>query len=498
MSSTRATGTPLLARNALLNLGGQLLPLAVALVAIPVLVAALDRHRLGVLTLAWAAIGYFGMLDLGLGRALTQAVAVRVGERREGEIPAVVWTTLALMAALGVAGTLALALASPLLVHRVLDVPDAIAGDTTRSLRILALALPFVVTTAGLRGLLEAQQRFGLVNALRVPLALLTYVGPLAVLPFSRELAPIVWVLAGGRAVAWLAHLLACLHACPSLRGSFAIVPREIRPLLRLGGWMTVSNVVSPLMVYLDRFVIGAVLTVGAVAYYVTPYEVVTKLWIIPAALLGVLFPAFATSAAADRERAAQLLDRGARVLLLGMLPPIALVVAAAPEALALWIGADFAREGTRVLQWLAIGVFVNSVGQVPFTALQGVGRPDVTAKLHLAELPVYLAAMWWLARTQGIAGVALAWTLRVALDTALLFVFARRLLPGSRGVRPLATAMLLAVLALMGCMLVPTRAGRGVALVVVLALTALAGWRWLLDRDERAALGHLAQRQLP
>ena len=36
-------------------------------------------------------------------------------------------------------------------------------------------------------------------------------------------------------------------------------------------------------MVYLDRFVIGAVISVTAVAYYATPYEIVTKIGIIPA-----------------------------------------------------------------------------------------------------------------------------------------------------------------------------------------------------------------------
>jgi O-antigen/teichoic acid export membrane protein len=56
---------------------------------------------------------------------------------------------------------------------------------------------------------------------------------------------------------------------------------------------MTVSNVVSPLMVYVDRFLIGAFLSISAVAYYVTPHEVVTKLLVLPGAVAAVFFPAF-------------------------------------------------------------------------------------------------------------------------------------------------------------------------------------------------------------
>lgn len=74
---------------------------------------------------------------------------------------------------------------------------------------------------------------------------------------------------------------------------------------------MTVTNIVGPLMTYMDRFLIGAFISVTAVAYYATPYEVVTKFWLIPSALVGVLFPAFSTALAHDRQRAGQLFGRG-------------------------------------------------------------------------------------------------------------------------------------------------------------------------------------------
>ncbi len=62
---------------------------------------------------------------------------------------------------------------------------------------------------------------------------------------------------------------------------------------------------------------------------------------------------------------------------------------------------------------------------------MQSVGRSDLTAKLHLLELPVYLFLIWYLANNFGIAGVAIAWTVRVGFDAFILFLFAKQYLVG-------------------------------------------------------------------
>jgi len=431
----------LLARNVIWNLIGNGAPMIVAVVCIPALIRGLGKDRFGVLTLAWALIGYASLFDLGLGRALTQLVAKKLGAGEEREIPSVVWTSLLLMLLFGLAGTGVIALASPYLVERVLSIPRALQPETLHTFYLLALSIPVVISTAGLRGLLEAHQRFGLINALRIPMGVYSFASPLLVLPFSKSLFPVVSVLVAGRVIACVAHLLLCLQIMPALRQRVAWQRSAVGRLLRFGGWMTVSNIVSPLMVTLDRFVIGALVSMTAVAYYATPYEVVSKLLIIPGALVGVMFPAFSTSFVQDRNRTAYLYARCVKYVFLILFPAVLVTILLARNGLALWLGAEFAQHSFRVLQWLAVGVFLNSLAHVPFALVQGAGRPDFTAKLHLVELPCYLLALWWLTSMYGIEGAAIAWTARAGVDALILFVMARRLLPGSavdRGLRSL------------------------------------------------------------
>jgi O-antigen/teichoic acid export membrane protein len=453
-NTTKLTSGSLLARNTLWNVLGSGAPMAVAVFSIPILIRGLGKERFGVLTLAWALIGYASLFDLGLGRALTQLVARKLGAGEDRDVPTLVWTSLLLMLLLGVLGTVVIASISPWLVHHALNVPAALQNETLHSFYLLGLSVPVVITAAGLRGLLEAHQRFGLINTLRIPLGVFTFVGPLLVLPFSKSLVPVVATLLVGRVAGWAAHLALCLRIVPQLRRSITWQRSAVGPLLRVGGWMTVTNVVSPLLVTLDRFFIGAMVSMTAVAYYATPYEVVTKFLLLPGALMGVMFPAFSTGFAQDKNRTGLLFDRSVKSLFLVLFPIMLCTVALAHDGLRLWLGAEFAQHSFRVLQWLAVGVFVNSLALVPLTLLQAVGRPDLTATLHLIELPLYLGLLWWMIGTRGFEGAAIAWTARVTFDALFMFGLAKKFVPGTSPVKLrtlLLTAIALLTLAVAG-----------------------------------------------
>jgi O-antigen/teichoic acid export membrane protein len=483
-----------LAGNTLWNLLGNCFPVVVAVVCLPILKRALGTERLGIISLAWVVIGYFGLFDLGLSRALTKLVAERVGQRRESEIPSLIWTSLFLMAGLATVGAILTFLLAPLLVERLLKVPASLSHEALGSLYWLGAAVPIVVVTAGLRGVLEALQRFRLATAIRIPMGIFTYLGPAALLPFTHSLVPIIAVLVLGRTIACAAHFWACFHAMPSLPSGFGFHRASARPLFIFGSWMTVSNVLSPLMVTFDRFLIGSVISIAAVAYYSIPYEVVTKLWLISTALVGVLFPAFSATSHVDRSRLVFLYQCGVKYIFIVLLPLTLVLVMFAPEGLAAWLGNDFARNSAAVARLLVVAVLVNSMAHVPFTHLQSVGRPDLTAKSHLLELPVYLVTIFFLARHFGITGVAVAWLLRVLLDSFLLFWFSFRLLPECRFV---VTRLPLMMAGALGCSLVAALIA-GVTMKVIVACAVVLGvpalWSGMFTPAEKAPFIYVLQ----
>ena len=491
--SAELTRGRLLARNVALNVGGWALPAVCAVLAIPALVRAMGPARFGILAIAWALVGSFSPFDLGIGRALTQALSERVGRSDQGDSPDVTWSALWLLALVGVVGAAGLAVAAPALAERWLHVPAGLQGEAARAFTLLALAVPLTVLTSGLRGVLEAGQAFRAVNALRVPLALLTFVGPWAAQPISHGLPVAIAVLVGARAFVCCLHLYVVARLYPALRRPRLPRLDALRSLWRVAGWMTVSALSNPILVLGDRFLIGAALPIAAVARYAAVSEVASKLGVVAAVLQPVLFPALAATLAADAPRAARLFDRGVRATALALAPAALVVVAFAPEGLRLWLGPELARDAAPVLQLLAIAAYVNTCAQMPFSAIQGAGRADVPAKFHAIEVPLYLGALWVLVGRFGLIGAAIAWFLRMLVDTLALyavlpFVVSRDAGPELRPVLRRATGLVLGGAAALGaCALAGPLLVRAGVVVVALAAFALGGARWLVTAAERA-----------
>ncbi|MCI2425054.1 flippase [Candidatus Acetothermia bacterium] len=412
----------ILARNTLFNLIGQGLPLVVAIVTMPLIIQGLGTERFGLLALAWVVLGYFVIFDLGLGRATTKFVAEALGKGEEEQVPRLVWTAVTIQVFFGLLGAIVLASITPLLVERILNIPPALIKEAKDTFYLLSLSIPVVLVSSSFRGVLEAIQRFDLVNIVRVPSSTLTFLLPLVGLFLGFNLPGIVSLILAVRLTELTVFVVMSIRIAPRLKrysSSFALLSR----LFSFGGWMMVSSIVGPILVHLDRFLIASLMSMAALAYYSAPYEAVTRLWVISTSLAMTLFPAFSSlEGVRDRQKLGILFARAVKYILLVIGPIVLIIGLFAEDILQAWLGADFAVKSTVVLQVFALGVLISSLAWIPCVLLQGAGRPDIPAKFHLLQLPLYIGIVWFSVNQWGIAGAAWAWTCRVALEAVLLF----------------------------------------------------------------------------
>jgi O-antigen/teichoic acid export membrane protein len=486
-----------IARNTLLNLVCSTVPLAIGIASIPYVIHQLGVDRFGILSLCWIMAGYFNFLNLGLGPATTKFVAEVLGNGESHRMPVMVWTSVLLSTILGVLGAAALGFATPLLVKHVFNVSPGLRGEAHTVFLLIAMSFPAVFAMGPLRGVLEAAQRFDLTNAIALPLNSANYLLPAVAVSLGFGLPAIVGLILLSKVMAVLAYLVLGLLYFPALRRPVVFDHRIFRDLLNFGGWVSIGNLVAPLIIYLDRFLIGALVSVAAVGYYAAPYEAVSRASVFPGALVGVLLPAFSTLRASQRHPDVEALFlRAVRYVTLLMGVPTIVAVFFARDILRIWLGDDFARHSALAFQIISLAVLLSSVFWVPHVLFQAAGRPDVPTKFILLELPFYAGLAWLFISRLGIAGAALAWMIRVLAHDALsVWMCARLGLVPLRSwlAGPLARtlsamggfAALLAGTSALGLSLV-ARAAIVTALTVPLSMTM---WRHGLRQEERQSL---------
>jgi len=469
-------------------------PLLVGIAVLPLLIRLLGLDRYGFLTLVWVLVGYASIFDFGIGRVLIRVVALRVARGDSAGAQHVARVGLTFLTAFGVLVGCGFAFGSTWLVDHVFKLPPGLHGEALNAMLLLGASVPFVMLTTGYSGVLSAYQQFRGMNIARALMGIASYLGPVAVAMHVNRLDALVCFTLLMRVLATVAHAVLARRSC-----GFRYVPvvpdgPTTRELLALGGWISVSNLVSPLLSYMDRLLLGALVPVRNVAFYATPFDLVSKATILPFAMMAALFPSVAAiEPGSDHARRTML--QAARLLFAIMLPITFTFMVVARPGLRLWLGEEFAVQAAPVLQLLAVGVLMNTLAQAPATLIQAAGQPRVMALLHVVELPVFIGVLYALTMKFGIVGTAAAAALRNALDAVAVLMLARR--DVARGPIPWSAAIVPALVAavMLAAATVPDTLPQALGLLVAgLAAYALFAWRRLLRPDERQRLLNLAK----
>lgn len=472
-SITRELGTSQLSirRNTTYNLLGSTIPLAASLLTIPIYLKLIGEARYGVLAIAWLLLGYFGLFDLGLGRATAQRIAA-LRDNTASERAQTFWTALTLNTVLGVIGGLLIWPAATYFFGNVFNVEDTLRPEMQAAVPWLILAVPMATLSGMLGGALQGRERFLEINMISVSGALLFQLLPLtAVMVWGADLG----VLLPTALFARLLTLLILFERCwrHIFHGhSVTFVRSQAGELLRFGGWITVSSFVGPMMEILDRFMIGATTGAAAVSYYAIPFSLSERSMIVPFALNSALFPRFA---AVTLREEGFLAREGQCVLVVVMTPLVVAGILLMEPFLAWWITPAFADHSAAVGQVILLGCWVKSYSLIAYAQLQARGRPDLVAKCYLIEVLPYLLILYLGLHFFGLVGAAVAYSVRVLFDFTLLSALV--------GTLKLSIRMLfLPVLMLTVAYLIATQSNpaRSEWFVLVVAhLTITTTWAW-------------------
>ena len=302
--------------------------------------------------------------------------------------------------------------------------PDSMRAEVVACLPWLAASVPLAIMTGVVGGAMQARESFASFNLINSLNAVASQLVPLAVAYWhGPTLRALIIVALGMRVVGIVPSIVVLKRAMPlGVGGTFQ--RRLVRTLFSYGGWVTVSNLINPVLTTMDRMVIGGVIGVQGVTFYTVPFSLVSRVSLVPASFATSLFPKLSRSSQAESARLA---DDAITALAAVMTPLVIFVVAILPTFMRVWVGRGVADQAAPIGAVLLAGVWINSLAIIPFEHLQAMNRPDLTAKFHAIEVIPFLGVLWVAVHTMGLIGAAWAWSLRVTFDALLLLIVAKQ-----------------------------------------------------------------------
>ena len=413
-----------ISRNALYNLVGTAVPTVLALATVPAYLRLIGPERYGVLAIAWLVLGYFGVFDLGLGRATAQRISALRDATADARATAF-GTALVSNLFVGTLGALIMWPASYAMFSMEMKLAPAMRAETLLALPLLALAVPVATTLGVFSGALMAREKFYITNRISIVNTCLFQILPLSVAWFF---GPNVATLLAASIGARLVGLILYWRECNREFGADAVRrfdSGQLRALLSYGGWVTIAGLFNPFIVVIDRFLIGAMLGRYAVTVYVVPTQLTSRVLTVSGALCNALFPRMAVATEEDADRLAR---DGVGIQLALMTPLIAGAYVLMQNGMDLWIGHKLGNDATPVARILLLAAWLNMFSNVPYSRLQASGRPDIVTKVMLAQLPFYLVALYYAVIVWGVWGAAFVYLVRYLVDlVALDWISARK-----------------------------------------------------------------------
>lgn len=423
------------ARNALFNLFGAALPAVLSVLTIPYVVRSLGAADFGLLTLVTAIVGYFALLDVNLTAGTTKYVAQYHATGESAELNQTISFGLAVYLLIGLLGMAGLLVFADQLVRVVFSVPSDRRASAVVAVQIASVGFLLGQIQAYLHSLPGAMMRYDVSGRIEAAFGSAVPILTVVLLSLGGDLVGVVILRVVMSALQAAVLVVALTKLLPLFSPAWP-APALRAQLIGFSAYSFLSKVASLTYTHADKLLIGRMLGVAAVTFYAVPSTLANRVMGLVTRLSGVMFPHASGLAAAGRIDDLRRHYLLASRYLFFINGAIGLLLAVFAEPLLrLWIGGEFAAQGSLVMALVALGLWTDALTNVPSLVNDGLGHPRVSGTFALLRAVVGLALIYLGVLHFGLVGAAAGHLAASALmSTAFLLYVHQRTIPIALG----------------------------------------------------------------
>jgi O-antigen/teichoic acid export membrane protein len=378
-------------------------------------------------------VAYLGLLDLGLRSAVIRYVSKADAQGQEGEarkaIGAALWFRLLIAA-----GAIVLSIVLAIVFPHLFKLPSGLVRSAQVTVLMCAFAVAITLVSGVFGAVLSAIHRFDILSGITMTQTAVKAGGVLLILHSGRGLITLACWEFTVTLIAGFATWIAATRTFPTCRVGFG--RPDIETLKKIWSYSvtTFIIVISVQVVFnTDNIVVGALVSVGAVAFYSIGGSLVAYSWQIVSSVSTTFIPmASNLEASGDSSGLLKLLLKGTQATL-GLALPVSLVLLFRGKTfIGLWMGPQYSHAAGTVVQILIISQFLGIANTTAGQIAYGIEKHKAVARWAVAEAVLNLSLSIVLAKSIGLYGVA--WGTSIA-TTIIHLIFWPRFVQRELGV---------------------------------------------------------------
>ena len=442
--------------NALFSALGGLLPLPLTFICWPYIVSQLGDSSYGILALVGTVIGYFALLDLGMGQSVVKYISEYTGRndarltRETAEVSFTIFMTAGLL------GSLAILCISRLMATRILNIPDNLVNTAYIAFNIASLGFIFTMLMNLFTSIANGLNRYDISSTAMLIVGIATPVLSVVLLRLGFGLTQLVWLNVTLPALTLIGYGIIVRRLLPCMKFRFTWNPSLTKRILTFGMYSMLSRIGDIIMRQAAPLIIGSMLSVASVTYYIIPFTILNKLATLVMRTGMVIFPAVSELNGQTRQNTIrELYLISSRIIISFSAAFIIPLLIFGSRFLHLWMSPEFAEKSGPVLQIVTVGVFIDQFTNIPVFVVDGLGHPKISGLAAIVHSCIFLGVAIPGSMYFGVTGVAAAFTISAIsvspffiwyVNTRILKLHLRRLITESY-IRPLSAGAITALI---------------------------------------------------
>ncbi|MHC4463858.1 MAG: lipopolysaccharide biosynthesis protein [Planctomycetota bacterium] len=403
--------------SALSNWAPLAVNIVIAFLLTPYLIDHLGTKNFGIWALGGAFLGYSGLLRLGVGAGIMRYVPFYIGRNNQKAASEIISTALCMFLLVG----LVILLTSALIAEPVARFYRA-GPKLSALVLILGLAAAVECPLRIFDAALKAQERWVAVNLVAITSAVTRATGLAGCIYWGYGLVEMGYVILAVTVFSMTLLIIIFIKLCPTIHLRFSMVKFfHVRDLVLFGSLTLVTTIVYALCLDGHKLILGRMMSLEVVGIYAVAALLMNRVRGLLWAPIQVFWPRFALLDGQDNHRElSRLFRRGTLYGSIFASGIILLIVVGGPSFVELWVGEGF-EAIYPVLIILSAGYLIDTSLAMNGSLLGGTGRQATQAVFATAEGVLGFTLSILLGRRMGLTGVALGFTISVALVRGLV-----------------------------------------------------------------------------